>query len=119
MKRCSIWWSAVFAMVLGVTGCGDDGEAGGTGATGGGPDGTGATGGGGDCARICESPCVGEFLPAGALDDCIRTCEMGGFPCTPETIAVLSCLETIDCGRGGSTACSAESEAFTSCVGSL
>jgi hypothetical protein len=74
MKRCSIWWSAVFAMVLAVTGCGDD---------------------------------------------CVRTCEMGGFPGTSETIAVLSSLETIDCGRGGSTACLAESEAFTSCVGSL
>jgi len=41
---------------------------------------------------------------------------MGGFPCTPETIAVLACLETIDCGRTASTVCLSESEAFTTCL---
>ena len=106
MKRYSIWWPAAFAIALTVTGCGDDGEAGGS----------GATGGGGDCALICGSPCVAEFLPAGALDDCERACAMGVFPCIPETIAVLACLEAIDCGRTGSTACLPQSEAFTTCL---
>lgn len=111
MNRCSIWWSAAFAMVLGVTGCGDDGDTGGSGG------GSGGGGASGDCARICESPCVGEYLPPGAVDDCQRSCDMGFFTCIPELIAALDCIEALGCDSGGgSLACVDESETLTSCL---
>lgn len=115
MTRSSIWWSLAFAMALGVTGCGDEGDPSGSGGTGG----SGGAGGsiGGDCARICESPCVGEYLPAGALDDCERSCAMGFFTCVPELVAALDCVETLGCDSGGgSSACADESQALTSCL---
>ena len=104
-------------MVLGVTGCGDEGDTSGSGATGG--SGSGGAGGsvGGDCARMCGSPCVGEYLPAGALDDCERSCAMGFFTCVPEIIAALDCIEALNC-EGSSDACLDESQALTTCISS-
>ena len=96
------------ALVLGVTGCGDGGGTGGSGATGG-------TGVDGDCARICENPCVGEYLPPGAVDDCQRSCDMGFFTCIPELVAALECIEALGCD-GSSLACVDESETLTSCL---
>jgi hypothetical protein len=124
MARSRIGWSLAFAIVVGLAGCGDEGGAGGSGGTAG----AGATGGSGgmggmggmisgDCARICGSPCVGEYLPAGALDDCERSCAMGFFTCVPELIAALDCIEALGCDSGGgSSACVDESEALTSCL---
>jgi hypothetical protein len=130
MKRCSIWWPFVFAMVLGVTGCGDEGDpggggAGGSGATGGsGAGGSGATGGdgtggsgatsGGDCARICRSPCLEDFPPPGTVDDCERSCATGFFTCIPELVAVYDCFEAYSCDPGVS--CLDETRDFTSCT---
>jgi hypothetical protein len=127
MARSWIGWSLAFALVLALAACGDDGSPGGSGGTAGhgGTAGSGASGGsggvggaaGGDCARICESPCVTEYLPAGALDDCERSCAMGFFTCVPELVAALDCIEALGCDSGGgSSACVDESEAFTNCV---
>ena len=118
-----------FCVVLSVMGCGSDGSGstGGTPGTGG-TAGSGASGGSAgvgasngsndpDCVRICESPCVGEVLPIEGVDDCIRACEMGGVvfdDCREETIAVLTCIEGLDCGGG--VACLEESAAFTACI---
>ncbi len=128
MTGSSNWCSLVFAVVLVTAGCGDEGRTVGTGGTSGsagsaGSAGTGGSGGSsgssgsGDCARICESPCVGELLPAGALDDCVNACTMGFFTCVPEIIAALDCIEPLGCGSGGgSSSCLDESEALTSCL---
>jgi len=104
MARSWIGWSLAFAMVLGLAGCGDESDPGGSGASGG----SGATGGsggvggmiGGDCARICGSRCVGDYLPPGAPDDCERSCSMGFFTCVPELIAALDCIEALGCDNG-------------------
>ena len=110
------WCSLVFALVVAMAGCGDEGGTAGTG----GSAGAGGSGGGtssGDCARICESPCVGELLPAGALDDCVNACTMGFFTCVPEIVSALDCIEPLGCGSGGgSSACVDESQALTSCL---
>jgi len=92
------------------------GGSGGSSATGG-SGATGGTGVGGDCARICESPCVSEYLPPEAVDDCQRSCDMGFFICIPELIAVLECIEALGCD-GSSPACIDESSALTSCLSS-
>ena len=119
MTGSSHWCSLVFAAVLATAGCGDEGGTAGTGGAGG-STGTGGSGGGassGDCARICESPCVGEILPAGALDDCVNACTMGFFTCVPEIVLALDCIEPLGCGSGGgSPACLDESQALTSCL---
>ncbi|MDH3199469.1 MAG: hypothetical protein OEM15_01115 [Myxococcales bacterium] len=104
MARITIWCLAALVMALGAVGCGGD---------------DGASGGGGDCARICGSSCVAEFLPAQSGDDCVRACEMDTgilSGCLSETVSVLACLETIDCGRSGSTACLDQSLAFSDCI---
>jgi hypothetical protein len=60
---------------------------------------------------------VGEVLPEGALDDCVNACAMGFFPCLPEIVAALECIEGLGCDSGGgSPACVDESEALTSCL---
>ena len=121
MARSWIGWSLALAILIGLAGCGDEGDPGGSGGTAGsgGSGGSAGVGGmvGGDCARICGSPCVGEYLPAGALDDCERSCAMGFFTCIPELVAALDCIEALGCDSGGgSSACVDESEAFTSCL---
>ena len=73
----------------------------------------------GDCDRICSNPCMEEVLPAQSGDDCVAACEDGlGIleDCKPETVAVLECLETIDCGFAGSIECLDESLGFSECV---
>ena len=143
MTKHARWWCALLAMVLALAACGDsnsnsEGTGGsGTGGTGGsdtggtGGSGTGGTGGsdtggtGGsagddDCTRVCMSPCIERVLPVGSVDDCIRACRMGGVvfgTCMPQTIAVIECLETIECGTTGSPACLSQSQAFTACIG--
>lgn len=112
-------------MVLGVTGCGEQGDGGGGAPGGGGAAGTvGAAGGGGsgaagggDCARICGSPCVGEYLPPGALDDCELSCAMGFFTCIPELIDALDCIEGYSC-VGTEPSCIAQTAALTTCLSS-
>ncbi len=108
MTRITMWCLGVLVVALGAVGCGDEGGSG-----------IGDNGGGGDCARICGSPCVAEFLPAQSGDDCVRACEMDAgilSGCLSETVTVLECLETIDCGRSGSTGCLDQSLAFSDCI---
>lgn len=115
MKRCSIGWSVVVALILGINGCGESGGSAG-GAGGAGSAGTGGSGGSNpDCTRLCENPCVGEYLPEGALDDCERSCNMGFFTCIPELIAGVECIEALGCD-GSSPACLDESAALTACL---
>jgi hypothetical protein len=106
MKTFSIGWSLVFVLVLGVTGCGDSG---------GGSAGSGGSASNPDCTRLCENPCVGEYLPPGAVDDCERSCNMGFFTCIPELIAGVECIEAMGCD-GTSPACLDESAALAACL---
>lgn len=120
----------VLVVAVGVAACGgsDDGGEAGTGGNAGmsgsgGAAGTGGSAGMGgaggmgddDCSRICESPCVDELLPAGMVDDCIRSCTMGFFSCIPELIAALECIELIDCDILADP-CLTESQALTTCL---
>ncbi|MGB5810172.1 MAG: hypothetical protein WBG86_06555, partial [Polyangiales bacterium] len=76
-------------------------------------------GGSAECNAICSSPCIEDFLPANSLDDCVRACEMDAGilqDCLSETVAVLNCLETIDCGDSGSTECLDEVQTFSDCI---
>jgi hypothetical protein len=58
MKMCTFLQWVVFAIALGVTGCGDEGGSTGTG-------GSAAMGGGGDCARIAGAPVWARSCPRG------------------------------------------------------
>jgi hypothetical protein len=94
---------AAAAAIIGLVSCGD------------------GSGGGGsaECNAICSNECVGMFLPAGSVDDCIRACDMdsGAFAgCLSETAAALSCLESIDCGNSGSGECIDEVQTFSDCI---
>ena len=124
MKKHSIWLPVLFAMMLGITGCGDDETTGGTGATGGSgaTSGSGATGGsnGGEfCSTICNSPCVGDLGMAGEVQECIDGCSAGGIfeGCESETVAFIDCLEANDCGESGGIACANQAIAFAQCFG--
>ena len=108
MTRINLLFMGVLVVALGAVGCGDEEGSN-----------MAQNGGGGDCARICGSPCVAEFLPAQSGDDCVRACEMDAgilSGCLSETVTVLACLETIDCGRSGSTRCLDQSLAFSDCI---
>jgi hypothetical protein len=126
--------SFVATLALAVAGCGDDGSgsggmtgtggmsgaggsagAGGSGGSGGSA-GSGGSTGDADCSAICDSPCLEDVLGPGNVDDCLQSCNMGLFPCVPETRAVIECLETIECGMTGSPECIDESAAFTTCI---
>lgn len=130
MTRQSTLAPVVLAMALGLAACGESGSggesgAGGSAGTGGsaGSGGTADTGGDGgtggmandECNRICESPCVGEYLPPGSVDDCLRSCRMGFFVCIPDLIAALECIEMIACDILADP-CLAQSEALTTCL---
>jgi hypothetical protein len=116
-----------FAALITVVGCGESSNGGTAGSGGtagaGGSAGTGGAAGVGgnggaaddDCNRICESPCVEEYLPVGAVDDCVRSCRMGFFECIPEIIAALECIELVSCDTLADT-CIPESAALTACL---
>jgi hypothetical protein len=94
---------AAVAAIMGLMSCGD------------------SSGGGGSaqCNAICSNACVGMFLPADSVDDCVRACDMDSGilqGCLSETAAALTCLESIDCGNSGSGECLDEIQIFSSCI---
>jgi hypothetical protein len=111
-------------VALACAGCGDDetesnGGNGGTGASMG-TGGTGNTSSGGECQRICESPCIDDVgLEESEVAECVQACEMDGFPlgdCLAETVALLECLEPLDCQPQGLN-CLDQTLDFSNCFG--
>ena len=114
MTNQSLWLPILFALALGVAGCGDSGSGGD-----GGSDGTGNTNGnGGVCSTVCNSECVG-LLPAtgGNVGACIDGCNASGVydGCENEASAFVSCLENNGCQEAG-LECVDQAASFGACI---
>ena len=132
MKKKRILWAIVFGSMLAITGCGDDTNDGGSGATGGDPGtggdsgtggtaGTGGSTGGGDAAAACAALC-GSCGSSTA--ECQSQCEEGfdeneGLDfdaCRDELNALSSCVDGANSCLAFILECSAQYTTWITCV---
>lgn len=135
MKR--FVWAIVLGAMLAMTGCGDDGDNGGTGGSGGDDSGSGGSGGddsgtGGSnggtsnssCEAICSSTCVFEGVDPTDVDydTCVSQCTAGvpqfDDDCGPQLDAYLDCLEANDCNEETQN-CNSEAIAWGTCISGI